>query len=235
MNNNNLLDVRGLKKLFANTVCLKGIDLSIKEGEIFGLLGPNGAGKTTLIKCIFKLLKTSQGEISYQGAPLDFNTIHNHFGYLPENFLPPQELNAEEFLNILGLGLGSPDVAVLLEQVGLDGRKKIKAYSKGMIQRLGLATALIKNPQFIILDEPTSGLDPVGQSRILSLLKKLNKQGKTVLFSSHDLFQVQSICDRVGIIHNGSIKFTGRIEELLSKNNCDSLGEAFLNEVKDND
>lgn len=228
-----ILSVRGLTKNFGRFSCLCDINLAIREGEIFGLLGPNGAGKTTLIKCIFKLLKTIKGEVLYKDNPLEFSDIHQHFGYLPENFMPPRELNGEEFLQILGQGLRVTHSAVslLLREVDLDAKKKVKKYSKGMVQRLGLATALLKNPEFIILDEPTGGLDPVGQSKILNLLKNLNSSGKTILFSSHDLFHVQRICDRIGIIHQGKIKFTGTIQELLQKNGCDSLGSAFLKEV----
>ncbi len=232
-----LLAVKDLSKSFGRFKVLKDISLDINQGEIFGLLGPNGAGKTTLIKCILKFLKFHQGEILYRTKPLTFQDIHNNFGYLPENFLPPKELTAKEFLKLLGLSLhvSVSDINSLLKEVELESNKKIKTYSRGMIQRLGIAVALLKNPEFIILDEPTLGLDPVGQNKILTLLRKLNREGKTIFFSSHNLFQVQSICTRVGIMHQGKIKFVGKTEDFLSRHKVDSLEQAFLKEVESNE
>ena len=232
-----LLTVKNLSKSFGRFKVLKDISLDINQGEIFGLLGPNGAGKTTLIKCILKFLKFHQGEILYRAKPLTFQDIHNNFGYLPENFLPPKELTAKEFLKLLGLSLhvSVSDINSLLKEVELESNKKIKTYSRGMIQRLGIAVALLKNPEFIILDEPTLGLDPVGQNKILTLLRKLNREGKTIFFSSHNLFQVQSLCTRVGIMHQGKIKFVGKTEDFLSRHKVDSLEQAFLKEVESNE
>lgn len=229
-----LLNIQDLSKTFGRFRALENVSLDVNQGEIFGLLGPNGAGKTTLIKCIFKFLKFSPGEILYRGKPLTFKEIHNHFGYLPENFLPPPELTAKEFLRLLGLGLHISSITSLLKEVELEDNQKIKTYSRGMVQRLGLAIALLKNPEFIILDEPTLGLDPIGQSRILLLLKNLNEQGRTIFFSSHNLFQVQSICHRIGVIHQGKIRFMGRIEDFLTKHKSKSLEQAFLEEVQGN-
>lgn len=230
-----LLEVKALSKSFAKFKVLENVSLNVNEGEIFGLLGPNGAGKTTLIKCIFKFLKFSSGEVFYKDKPLNLSQIHSDFGYLPENFFPPTELTGREFLKTLSLSLNKPShyVDFLLKKVGLQDKKKIKHYSKGMVQRLGLACALLKEPKVLILDEPTLGLDPLGQREILILLKELKEEKKTIFFSSHNLFQVGEICDRIGIIHQGRMKFIGRIEEFLAKNNSNTLEEAFLKEIGD--
>jgi len=227
------LKVDRLSKYFDKLCVINKISLKIYEGEIFGLLGVNGAGKTTLIKCILKFLKTPEGRILYKEKPLTFNDIHKEFGYLPENFLPPRELTGKEFLKIMGLSLRNPynNADSLLKNVELNGRKRIKSYSRGMTQRLGLAAALLKNPKFIILDEPTLGLDPVGQSKILTLLKGLNKQGKTIFFSSHNLLHIERICSRIGIIHQGRIEFTGTVKEFLDEQNSNSLEQGFLKKV----
>ncbi len=224
------LKVDGLSKYFGKLCVINKISLKIYEGETFGLLGINGAGKTTLIKCILKLLNTAGGEILYKEKPLTLNDIYKRFGYLPENFLPPAELTGGEFLRTLSLSLHIPydNVISILKKVELDSKKRIKNYSRGMIQRLGLATALLKNPEFIILDEPALGLDPVGQSKILTLLEGLNKQGKTIFFSSHNLIHIEKICIRIGILHHGKIKFTGTVKGLLDEQNSNSLEQSFL-------
>ena len=229
-----LLEVKDLSKYFAQFPALQNVSLEINQGEIFGLLGPNAAGKTTFIKCVFNFLKISQGEIFYQGKPLSPIDVRRDFGYLPENFMPPRELNGAEFLKILGLGLGFPlqNINPLFDELEIEPQKRISQYSRGMIQKLGLATALLKNPKFVVLDEPTLGLDPLGQSRMLLLLKKLNKQGKTIFFCSHNLFQVQSICTKIAIISQGQIKFSGAVEEFLNKHNTASLEQAFLKEME---
>ncbi|MDD5729551.1 MAG: ATP-binding cassette domain-containing protein [Candidatus Omnitrophica bacterium] len=227
------LEIKDLTKRFGKFEVFRKLSLQIQKNEIFGLLGPNGAGKTTLIKCILQLLKFQEGGIYCDGKPLTPRYIYKSFGYLPENYLPPRELSAEEFLSLLGLSFGatSQGIKALLEKVGLDGRKKIKYYSRGMIQRLGLAATILKDPGFIILDEPTLGLDPVGQSDILSLLKQLNKDGKTIFFSSHNLFQVERICARIGVMHQGKMQFIGATKEFIAKHHADSLEQAFLKEV----
>ncbi|MEK7122774.1 MAG: ATP-binding cassette domain-containing protein, partial [Patescibacteria group bacterium] len=144
-------------------------------------------------------------------------------------------LRAEEFLRILGRGLGAKasDTGRLLGLVGLSehSRKFLKAYSRGMIQRLGLAIALLKQPRILILDEPALGLDPIGQHQLLSLLLELNKQGRTIFFSSHILSQIEKVAHRIGILHQGSLRFAGAINELLAKHGSLSLEESFLKEV----
>jgi ABC-type multidrug transport system ATPase subunit len=198
-------------------------------------LGPNGAGKTTLLRCILKLIKPSRGTISFKGRVLSSRDILENFGFLPENFQPPATLTAGELLKILswGLNLKASQIDACLEQVGLKEQKNkfIGAYSRGMVQRLGLAIALLKQPQVVILDEPTLGLDPIGQSQILRLIVNLNKQGKTIFFSSHILSQIEKVAGRVGIIHQGKLRFVGSVKQIMDKHHSSSLEEAFLKEV----
>lgn len=231
-----ILSCRNLSKHFGKVIALEDINLEIKQGEIFGLLGPNGAGKTTLLRCILKLINSSRGAIFFKDRFLLNRDIQENFGFLPENFQPPANLTGREFLKILGwaLNLKTLQVDSCLEQVGLTEQKDkpIKAYSRGMIQRLGVAIALLKEPELIILDEPTLGLDPIGQSQILSLLINLNKQGKTIFFSSHILSQIEKVAHRIGIIHQGKLRFVGNVGEIMNKHNSPSLEEAFLREIK---
>lgn len=231
-----IISFHNIEKQFPEVTALQGLSLQIMQGEIFGLLGLNGAGKTTLLRCLLGLIKPNFGEIFFKGNPLGDGDIQKNFGFLPENFQPYGNLTGRELLRILawGLGLSSAHVDSLFEQTGLSHQKDkyIRAYSRGMIQRLGLVIALLKNPEVIILDEPTIGLDPLGQSQILGLLKELNQKGKTVFFSSHTLSQVEKVCQRIAIIHCGRIVFVGKTEELLKKHNSTSLEEAFLSVIK---
>lgn len=230
-----LISFQGIKKQFGNVAVLQEINFQINKGEIFGLLGLNGAGKTTLIRCLLGLLRPSAGAIFFNADALSEKDIQESFGFLPENFFPPQNLRAKEFLRILGWGLDAKtkDANRLLELVGLNGHshKYIKTYSRGMIQRLGLAACLLKNPEVIILDEPALGLDPLGQKQLLDMLYALNQQGKTIFFSSHILSQIEKVCTRIGIIHAGRIRFIGAGAEIMQKHNASCLEEAFLKEI----
>lgn len=228
-----LLEIKEINKKYAQTPVLHNLSLTVEEGEIFGLLGPNGSGKTTFIKCMLGLLKLSSGSISYGASALTAKIIRDDFGYLPENFSPPQELNAQEFLYSLSVSCALPKerIGILLEELRLEPRKKIGHYSRGMLQRLGLATAFLKDPKIIFLDEPTLGLDPVGQAAILAVLKRLHQQKKTVFFSSHNLFHVEKICTRVAVIQKGVISFVGSTNELMRKFNTRFFEEAFLQEI----
>ncbi len=213
---------------------MNAVDLNIRDGEIFGILGLNGAGKTTLIRCLVRFLKPHKGCIYFNGKRLTDNDIHRYFGYLPEDFQPPLNLTAYEFLDFLKRAHRSPvSVETCLQWVGLfqDRKKRIHAYSRGMIQRLGLALALIKDPRVLVLDEPILGLDLAGQRQIFGLLRTLNEQGKTVILSTHIFPHIENFCHRIGIIHKGDLRFTGGIGELLSRHKSDSLEEAFLREI----
>jgi ABC-2 type transport system ATP-binding protein len=201
------------------------VDLSVevRRGEIFGLLGPNGAGKTTTIKMLLGFVRPSSGRASVAGFPAGSLASRRKLGYLPENPALYEYLNGIEYLRFAGrlAGLSRTEAArsadVLLEKVGLAGRadRAIRRFSKGMVQRLGLAQALIGDPEIVILDEPMSGLDPIGRKDVRDLIFSLRGAGRTVLFSTHILSDVEAICDRIGIIADGRLTDCGTLTSLL--------------------
>ena len=202
---------------------LKALDLQVKRGEIFGLLGPNGSGKTTTIKLLLGLLFPTSGEVNILGRPASDVAKNERLGYLPEESYLYRFLNAEETLDFYGRLFNIPAavrkqrVAQLIQMVGLESAKKrqLREYSKGMTRSIGLAQALINDPDLILLDEPTSGLDPIGTRNMKNLILQLKEQGKTVIMSSHLLGDVQDVCDRVGVLYQGELKELGRVEDLL--------------------
>ena len=202
---------------------LKALDLEIRRGEIFGLLGPNGSGKTTTIKLLLGLLFPTSGAVNILGRPASDVAKNERIGYLPEESYLYRFLNAEETLDFYGRLFKIPSairrqkVAQLIQMVGLDtaNKRQLREYSKGMTRRLGLAQALINDPDLIVLDEPTSGLDPIGTRNMKKLILQLKEQGKTIIMSSHLLGDVQDVCDRVGILYQGELKELGRVEDLL--------------------
>jgi ABC-2 type transport system ATP-binding protein len=224
------LEITDLKKTFRSNFLikkypvLKGINISVEPGEIYGFLGPNGAGKTTTIKCIMGLLFPDSGRIEINGLPADSIDARRHIGFLPENPYFYEYLNALELLNFsaslfaLPPAIARERIQLLLQRVGLAGheRLKLRKFSKGMIQRLGMAQALIQDPVFLILDEPFSGLDPIGRKEFRDLILELKGQGKTIFFSSHILQDVEMMVDKVGIIINGRITRQGRLSELVT-------------------
>ncbi|WP_448515054.1 ABC transporter ATP-binding protein [Parathermosynechococcus lividus] len=204
---------------------LKSVSLQVYQGETFGLLGPNGAGKTTLLKTLLGLVQPSAGHGLLLGRPLGDRAIRQHIGYLPENPYFYDYLTGWEFLEftagLFGLSKATRQerIPLLLEMVGLtlkDARnKQMRRYSKGMVQRVGLAQALINDPDVVFLDEPMSGLDPLGRYQIREIILSLKKQGKTIFFNSHVLADVEAICDRIGILAQGELICTGGVNELL--------------------
>ena len=202
---------------------LKALDLDVRQGEIFGLLGPNGSGKTTTIKLLLGLLFPTSGEALVFGKQATNVSKNERIGYLPEESYLYKFLNAEETLDFYGRLFDMPAserrarVAQLIEMVGLDWakRRQLKEYSKGMTRRIGLAQALINDPDLIVLDEPTTGLDPIGTREMKDLILKLRDQGKTVLMCSHLLADVQDVCDRIAILYQGELKELGRVDSLL--------------------
>lgn len=213
-------DFWGRKKVDA----LKALNIHIEKGEIFGLLGPNGSGKTTTIKLLLGLLFPTSGEALVLGRPASEVDKNERIGYLPEESYLYKFLNAEETLEFYGRLFKMPArvrrkrADELIGLVGLNHARKriLKEYSKGMTRRIGLAQALINDPELILLDEPTSGLDPIGTREMKDLILQLRDQGKTVLLCSHLLADVQDVCDRIAILHQGELKELGHVSDLLS-------------------
>jgi ABC-2 type transport system ATP-binding protein len=204
---------------------LAGVSVEANRGEIFGLLGPNGAGKTTLIKILLGVIHATGGSATLLGSPAGSLQARRRIGYLPESLRIDRHHTAWSALNFYGQmsGLGRETIRqrgkALLTLVGLDGRdcEPIRRFSKGMYQRLGIAQALLHDPDLLILDEPTDGLDPVGRNEIRRLLLTLKSRGKTIFLNSHILQEVELVCDRVAVMAGGKLRGIGTIEELTQK------------------
>lgn len=203
---------------------LKGVSLQIREGEVYGLIGPNGSGKSTLMKSLLGLVQPTEGVCRIFGIPGTDADSRDNVGFLPENAYFYKFLTGAETLQFYGrlCGLGGRElksrVGEMLELVGLEdaGDRRLGGYSKGMLQRIGLAQAFIQNPRLVVLDEPTAGVDPIGSRAIRDIILNLKKRGKTVFLCSHLLEQVQEVCDHVGIIYKGVMIAEGTIEELTN-------------------
>jgi ABC-2 type transport system ATP-binding protein len=204
---------------------LDGIDLRVEAGAMYGLLGPNGAGKTTLVKVLLGISRASGGEAFLLGRPAPDPRTRRRTGYLPENPRFPGHLTAEQALDFLGAlsGLSRRERRArgpaLLERVGLDRAARaraVRSYSKGMVQRLGLAQALLADPELVILDEPTDGVDPVGRREMRDFLVELRAKGKTLVINSHILAEVELVCDRVAVLDQGRVLYEGPVDELTA-------------------
>jgi ABC-2 type transport system ATP-binding protein len=214
------LSVTGLHKAYGPVQALRGVDLEVGPGELFGLLGPNGAGKSTLVKITCGLVRASAGDVRVCGEPAGSPAAHRSLGYLAELFRFPDWCTAAELLELHQELVGSPggvaERADLLALVELDHvpERRIGAMSKGMQQRLGIAQALIGEPRLLLLDEPTSALDPAGRRTVRALLERLRERGVGVLLNSHLLSEVELVCDRVAIIDGGAVVAAGTPAEL---------------------
>ena len=216
---------------------VRGVSFNVEKGEIFGLLGPNGAGKTTLIKTMMGLVHPTKGSVRIFGQDGGRPQTRAHIGYLPENPYFHEYLTPRELLDFYGrlYGMTRADILerrdTLIEQVGLkeaQGRP-LRKFSKGMLQRVGLAQALLGRPKFLVLDEPMSGLDPIGRKSVADLIKKVNDQGITIMFSSHILSDVERLCHRVVILNKGSRVAHGSLEDLLkSETGTETLEDLFV-------
>lgn len=212
-------------------VALDGLSLTVVRGEIFGFLGPNGAGKTTTLKILLGLVRATSGRALLLGKPVGDVDTRRRIGFLPESPYFYDYLTADEFLGFYGqlAGLGRAviiqRVTDLLNLVGLaDARtRQLRKFSKGMLQRIGLAQALIHDPELVILDEPMTGLDPVGRKQVRDLMLSLRDRGKTIFFSTHILHDVEMICDRVGIVMKGRLLASGRVDELVRQDHTQSV------------
>jgi len=225
-----ILEVRDLRKTFTRGVmrrrtdAVRGISFSVERGQIFGFLGPNGAGKTTTIKILMGLIFPTAGTASVLGAPAGDREAKARLGYLPENPYFYDYLSAPELLDMVGRlhGLSRSArrsrSAELIDRVGLGhaGTRPLRSFSKGMLQRAGLAQALMGDPELVVLDEPMSGLDPLGRKEVRDLIFEQRDAGKTVFFCTHILADASMLCDRVGIIVKGQLRDTGPLGDLLS-------------------
>ena len=219
----------------ATKLAVDGLNLNVRTGEVFGFLGPNGAGKTTTMNVLLGFVTPTDGTASLFGVDVRKPIARQRIGYLPELTYYYKFLTAEELLRFYAKVFKIPRaeadrrIEELIKLVELEPARKrlIKTYSKGMQQRVGLAQALINNPDLLILDEPTSGLDPIGRMKVREIIQRLKNQGKTVLFSSHELGEVETVCDRVAIVNQGKVREEGPVSELLQKHQT-NLEQIFL-------
>ncbi len=227
-----IIEIKNVTKLYSArskhpVKALSDFSLSVEEGTVFGLLGPNGAGKTTLVKALLGMISIDSGELNILGEKVSDVSIHTEIGYLPENHRFPPFMKGIDVLMLLGSlsGLATVELKEKIEfylkkfQLESAASRKVKTYSKGMMQRLGLIQAVIHNPKVIFLDEPTDGVDPIGRKAIRDFIAELKNEGKTIFINSHLLSEVEMICDRVAIMNKGELVKTGTIDELLHEEN----------------
>lgn len=232
------IEIRGLTKRYTGylggtVLAVDNLNIEVHEGEIFGFLGPNGAGKTTTMKMLLGLLNPTSGKASILGRAVDDTEVRHRISYLPENPYFYEHMTGPEVLDFYAqlFGYGKQErkerVAELLEVVGLkhDVKKRLAQYSKGMMQRIGIAQALINDPELLFFDEPTSGLDPIAHRDISELILRLKSEKKTVFLSSHQLADVEAVADRVAIIDHGKLQKIGALEELLAGKMLEVIAE----------
>lgn len=222
-------------KRYGSACVLQGVDLELQAGECFGLVGVNGAGKTSLIKCLLDFCALDGGAIDIFGQPHHHPASRRPLGFLPERFTPPYYLTGADFIRYLltlqGLRYDHDAVAAMMLALDLDPsalKRMVRDYSKGMTQKLGLAACLLARKQLYVLDEPMSGLDPKARALLKQRLRQLHSDGSTLFLTSHALADVDELCDRMAILHDGAIRFAGTPAECRSRYNADTLEQAFL-------
>jgi ABC-2 type transport system ATP-binding protein len=231
-----MIKLINLTKNYGRLTAVNKINLAVAPGVIFGFLGPNGAGKTTTMNVLLGFVNPTGGAAWLFGVNVREPIARQRIGYLPELTYYYKFLSAEEILRFYGKIFRIPKdqlgkrIDAVLKLVELEHARKrpIRTYSKGMQQRVGLAQALINNPDLLVLDEPTSGLDPLGRMKVREIIQRLKNEGKTVFFSSHELGEVETVCDRVAILHQGELKAEGRVEDLVRQYQCGNLEQVFL-------
>jgi ABC-2 type transport system ATP-binding protein len=217
------IETRNLRKTFGDKVAVRDLTLTVNQGEVFGFLGPNGAGKTTSIKMLLSLIAPTSGEALLFGVPFGEPQVRSRIGFLPEHFRFHDWLTAQEFMTLHADLYRIPRAAArdrineLLDLVGLTPHrdKKLREFSKGMLQRIGLGQALLNQPALVILDEPTSGLDPVGRRLVRDIIRELKQSGTTVFLNSHLLSEVEITCDRVAFIKHGEVIHISPLQQLV--------------------
>ncbi|UCG13693.1 MAG: ABC transporter ATP-binding protein [Deltaproteobacteria bacterium] len=213
------------KRLTRKVVALKDLNLEVERGEIFGFLGPNGAGKSTTIKLLMNLIRPTTGDAKILGIPVTEASSRKKLGYLPEEPNYYGYVTAKELLEMVGRihGLSGPEIEKQSTEIlsfldlPFEKRRTIAGFSKGMVQRVGLAQAIFHDPEVVVLDEPMSGLDPPGRKLVADLMLRMRDQGKTIFFSTHILHDVEVVCDRIGIITGGQLRFCGTLAEVISE------------------
>lgn len=229
------LEVSGLTKRYGDTAALLGVDLQVPQGALYGLVGANGAGKTTFIKCLLDFCDADAGQIRIFRVPSDVSAARRPVAFLPERFIPPYYLNGEDFLRFMmrmyarvydARQAGEMAAALDLPPEAL--RKPVRSYSKGMTQKLGLTACLLSGRALLVLDEPTSGLDPRARALLKAQIRALCEAGTTFLLTSHNLADVDELCDEMAVLHEGKLRYSGTPAGLKQRHHASGLEEAYL-------
>jgi len=231
-----IIEFKGVCKHYSHQLILDHIDLQILPGEFFGLVGVNGAGKTTLIKCLLDLCEIDQGSIQLFGLRHTEPDARTHLAYLPEQFVPPYYLTGQHFLAYIAKLQGhvydskhAHEICQTLDLAASALKKPVRIYSKGMAQKIGLAACFLNHKRLLVLDEPISVLDPKAQTYLKRYLQTLKAKGTTLFFSTHSLADVETLCDRMAILHQGHLSFIGTPSECCTRFAAQNLEQAYLN------
>ena len=235
----NALLVKGLHKSYLGAPVLRGIDLAVKPGESFGFAGANGAGKSTMLKCVLNFIHYESGELFFFGVPARERRARERIAFLPERFIPPYYLTGEQFLRLMtklqGTKYRRSAAEQMLADLDLDLsalNKSVRSFSKGMTQKLGLASCFLAERDFYIFDEPMSGLDPKARALVKRKLAQIKQRGATIFFTSHALADIDEMCARVAVLHDGKIRYDGAPHDMRAAfNNAPTLEEAYLRAI----